>query len=909
MALRDVLAPRADRPAPGTPAFVGRAAELATLVAAFDESRRTGRGRVVVVHGESGCGASRLAAELHHELDRRRLEHVWWTGRCTRGVPLAYEPLAGLLRSVDGGATQWLADAASIAGPRGVDADTASVALLAGIADRMRVASGGAPLVAVVDDIDGADASTLRLLAGLPALVDDLPVVLVLAGRRPAVGSWDTAEGTTPARWDAAADVEVVVNPLSPDEATSLVRSLAPGLSDAEVAAVVAAAAGRPAIVSALADAGDPLHTLGAVLATVGPTAAAAVVVAWMAGGWLPDGEAAERAGVPADVWATLVARGVLVVSDRPAHGAVPSSDLWIDAARRALGGVVAPLAERVAVALDGRAPAAALANCWEQAGRDDAASSAWEVASTEAERELAVATAAVALRRAVELGGPPALLRLGRRAGELSLAAGDREDADRIGERLLPRLERGDVVATMGVQLLRYRARSEAGLPGADEHLDAALRLDAPPCREHVDALVVDALRTVLDDPASAATQAAAAVAEATLIDDLAALATALGAAGLAHAIGGDVDLALAHLDEALAAAARAGDAASEARLASNRVYVLWRAGRPVEVERAAAAELDRLAVRGMTALGDQLAVGRVGALVTIGRYDDAAAAIDAARRMRMAADAAALLDLAEAELALVRGELDQAATLVARAAASPAATQSDVAGELHLRRSELALARNDARAAGDEALAGLRLSGSSDVIAQGRLALAWWRSRAAAAALPGPSSTEAPSFELTPVGAEAAALIAHVAAHRSNQLDDWTAAEQAWSAVPHPLEAWRCRLGAGVVSRDLDALDALVDEARGMGAFGPAQAAEAAWRAAGGRRAPKRTAGLLTERELDVLRCVAEGMTNREVAEQLFISTRTVGAHLERCMAKLSVSTRGAAVHEARRQGWLTS
>ena len=66
---------------------------------------------------------------------------------------------------------------------------------------------------------------------------------------------------------------------------------------------------------------------------------------------------------------------------------------------------------------------------------------------------------------------------------------------------------------------------------------------------------------------------------------------------------------------------------------------------------------------------------------------------------------------------------------------------------------------------------------------------------------------------------------------------------------------------------------------------------------------------AGLLTERELDVLRCVAEGMTNREVAERLYISTRTVGAHLERCMTKLGVSTRGAAVHEARRQGWLTS
>lgn len=61
------------------------------------------------------------------------------------------------------------------------------------------------------------------------------------------------------------------------------------------------------------------------------------------------------------------------------------------------------------------------------------------------------------------------------------------------------------------------------------------------------------------------------------------------------------------------------------------------------------------------------------------------------------------------------------------------------------------------------------------------------------------------------------------------------------------------------------------------------------------------------MTERELEVLQLVAEGLTNREVGERMYISTRTVGAHLERCMSKLGVSTRGAAVHEARRQGLL--
>jgi DNA-binding NarL/FixJ family response regulator len=160
-----------------------------------------------------------------------------------------------------------------------------------------------------------------------------------------------------------------------------------------------------------------------------------------------------------------------------------------------------------------------------------------------------------------------------------------------------------------------------------------------------------------------------------------------------------------------------------------------------------------------------------------------------------------------------------------------------------------------------------------------------------------------------LRPIGAEAIALIAQIAAYESGRADDWKAAAAAWAAVPNPLEEWRCRLGATMVMQDLTALDALVDEARALGAFGPALEADAAWRAAGGRRAPRRPSGLLTQRELEVLECVAQGLTNREVAERLYISTRTVGAHLERCMAKLEVATRGAAVHEARRQGLLSA
>jgi DNA-binding CsgD family transcriptional regulator len=51
------------------------------------------------------------------------------------------------------------------------------------------------------------------------------------------------------------------------------------------------------------------------------------------------------------------------------------------------------------------------------------------------------------------------------------------------------------------------------------------------------------------------------------------------------------------------------------------------------------------------------------------------------------------------------------------------------------------------------------------------------------------------------------------------------------------------------------------------------------------------------LTAREADVLRLVAAGKTNREIAAELFISEHTVARHLQNMFAKLGVSTRSAA------------
>jgi DNA-binding NarL/FixJ family response regulator len=62
------------------------------------------------------------------------------------------------------------------------------------------------------------------------------------------------------------------------------------------------------------------------------------------------------------------------------------------------------------------------------------------------------------------------------------------------------------------------------------------------------------------------------------------------------------------------------------------------------------------------------------------------------------------------------------------------------------------------------------------------------------------------------------------------------------------------------------------------------------------------------LTPRELEVLRQVATGMKNRQIADRLVLTEQTVKNHLSRIMHKLGVPNRTHAVTFAVRQGWLT-
>jgi DNA-binding NarL/FixJ family response regulator len=89
----------------------------------------------------------------------------------------------------------------------------------------------------------------------------------------------------------------------------------------------------------------------------------------------------------------------------------------------------------------------------------------------------------------------------------------------------------------------------------------------------------------------------------------------------------------------------------------------------------------------------------------------------------------------------------------------------------------------------------------------------------------------------------------------------------------------------------------------ARGEVALSPSVAARLMSRL----RTPAPSSGPLSQRELEVLRLVAAGHTNREAAARLFITEATVKTHLLNIYAKLDVNDRAAAVAEGYNRGML--
>jgi DNA-binding NarL/FixJ family response regulator len=75
----------------------------------------------------------------------------------------------------------------------------------------------------------------------------------------------------------------------------------------------------------------------------------------------------------------------------------------------------------------------------------------------------------------------------------------------------------------------------------------------------------------------------------------------------------------------------------------------------------------------------------------------------------------------------------------------------------------------------------------------------------------------------------------------------------------------------------------------------------------APGVQKLPEPLSEVLTRRELEILRLVAKGRTNREISGTLIVSPATIKVHVEHILAKLGVSDRTQAAVRASEAGLL--
>jgi ATP/maltotriose-dependent transcriptional regulator MalT len=173
----------------------------------------------------------------------------------------------------------------------------------------------------------------------------------------------------------------------------------------------------------------------------------------------------------------------------------------------------------------------------------------------------------------------------------------------------------------------------------------------------------------------------------------------------------------------------------------------------------------------------------------------------------------------------------------------------------------------------------------------------------------------------ELARLAAELGAPFLDAAAHRaagavllaegraSDALPELRDAWATWQDLRAPYEAARTRVLIGLARRAIGdeegaalELDAALWALRSLSATPDAIHVESLL----GRRA--HVAGGLTAREIDVLRLISGGYTNRQIAAELVISDKTVARHVSNIFAKLDVSSRTAAAAFAYRHNLIS-
>jgi DNA-binding CsgD family transcriptional regulator/tetratricopeptide (TPR) repeat protein len=522
----------------------------------------------------------------------------------------------------------------------------------------------------------------------------------------------------------------------------------------------------------------------------------------------------------------------------------------------------------------------------------------------------------------------------------EVTVAArlgGERERAYAMAKRALRLMERDesvhDPLRAAWFWAQRSRVTEDLGRGDGWDELSRARELvrDLPPSAAHAEVLAVIAgWIMVHKSGAEGITIARRAVDFARTAGARDTELHARVTLGLLQADGGDIEGGIAEVEEVLR---QVGDQAAHgiiARSYGNLASVLEGAGRSRQAV-ATAREGGRLIGGQVSHITRSWLLTNEGeSLISLGRYPEAATALKEALRYVESPFLRSGIELCQGFLALLLGDTDAAAR---HHAAAVEGLRHDTQPQHLLPGRRLALQLAVAQGRFEDARREL-LAAVDGGFPPGTARYAWPLLAAGAAAeadgpAPHPQALErirAAARELArpmPLAEAYAVLVDAELARAEGRTEPelWAAAALAFAPQERPYELAaagfrhaEALLAAGPEGRDEAGcvLSRAHATAEAIGA-GPLRerTARLAHRARLSLDSPAAPSGAadaagslgLTARERDVLRLVAEGRTNRQIAETLFISPKTASVHVSNILAKLSLSTRGEAAALAHR------
>ena len=262
--------------------------------------------------------------------------------------------------------------------------------------------------------------------------------------------------------------------------------------------------------------------------------------------------------------------------------------------------------------------------------------------------------------------------------------------------------------------------------------------------------------------------------------------------------------------------------------------------------------------------------------------------------------------------ELQRLRGDLDEAEQSYRRA--------QETGRSPHPGLALILLARGDVDAAA--AAIDTAVAGSIDAVARTRLLPGYVEIMIAAGRIDDARRAAgelvdlagaSPTAYLRAIAAQASGAVAVGDGRAREALAVLRAALEAWSELEVPYEAARCRVLLATACTHLgDSTTAGLELAAARRSFAQLGAhldlRTTDWREAADSVPEQHGGESLTARELQILRRVARGATNAEIAEDLFVSVKTVERHLSNVLRKLDVPNRAAATAVALEQGLLS-